>query len=319
MLKYKKVNILLIVALIPFLISFFMFFKGTEAGEKKEKTYVVGFAQDTMANDWRIAQVREVERELKKFDFIKFIYTDGKGQTAKNIMDMEDLISMKVDILIASPRDAKAMAPVITKAYKQGISIILLTRRIDSDEFTTFIHPDDRIIARKAAKYMARRLEGKGKILILKGVPKATTAIYRTESFLKEIKKHRRIEIAAIKTANYLRGDAIKAIEEVIAGGIEFDAIYAQSDSMANGACLALKKAGIDPKDILIVGIDYISEAREAIRKGEQDATFTYPTCGKEGAQAAVKILKGEKVPKEKVVESIMVTKDNVDEIEPIF
>jgi ribose transport system substrate-binding protein len=272
-----------------------------------------------MANDWRIAQVREVERELKKFDFIKFIYTDGKGQTAKNIMDMEDLISMKVDILIASPRDAKAMTPVITKAYKQGISIILLTRRIDSDEFTTFIHPDDRIIARKAAKYMARRLEGKGKILILKGVPKATTAIYRTESFLKEIKKHRRIEIAAIKTANYLRGDAIKAIEEVIAGGIEFDAIYAQSDSMASGACLALKKVGIDPKDILIVGIDYISEAREAIRKGEQDATFTYPTCGKEGAQAAVKILKGEKVPKEKVVESIMVTKDNVDEIEPIF
>ncbi len=39
--KYKKVNILLIVALIPFLISFFMFFKGTEAGEKKEKTFSV--------------------------------------------------------------------------------------------------------------------------------------------------------------------------------------------------------------------------------------------------------------------------------------
>ena len=75
MLKYKKLNILLIVALVPFLVSLFVFFEGAEAGEKKEKTYVVGFAQDTMANDWRIAQVRSVERELKKHDFIKFIYT----------------------------------------------------------------------------------------------------------------------------------------------------------------------------------------------------------------------------------------------------
>ncbi len=288
--------------------------------EQKEQTFLIAFAQDTMANDWRVAQVRELENELKKHDFIKFIYTNGKGKTSKSIMDIEDLISMKVDILIASPRDAVAMTPVISKAYEAGIPVILLSRKVEGEKaFTTFIHPDNKKIARKAAKYMAQRLNGKGKILILKGVPTSTTAIHRTDAFLEEIKKHKEIKVVAIKTANYLRSDAIRSIEETIGEGIKFDAIYAQSDSMASGARLALQKAGIDPTQLLIVGIDYISETREAIRQGEQDASFTYPTCGKEGANAALSILNGKSVPREIVVESQMITIDNIEAVNPIF
>lgn len=283
------------------------------------KTYLVGFAQDTMANDWRIAQVRSLERELKKYPFIKFFYTDAKGQTARQIKDIEDMINMNVDVLVTSPRDAKIMVPVISMAYKKGIPVVLISRRVETEDFTIFIHPDNRQIATKAAQYIAEKLKGKGKILILRGVPTATTAIHRTKSFLEEIREYSGIEIVATKTANYLRADAIKMTEEALQEGLEFDAIYAQSDSMAGGARLALKKAGIDPQHISIVGIDYISEAREAIRKGEQHASFTYPTGGKEGAEFVVKILKGEKVPKEFVIESVPVTQDNVEEVEPIF
>ncbi|MCU7921734.1 MAG: LacI family transcriptional regulator, partial [Candidatus Thiodiazotropha sp. (ex Dulcina madagascariensis)] len=82
---------------------------------------------------------------------------------------------------------------------------------------------------------------------------------------------------------------------------------------------MVLSKHGIDPKSIPSVGIDYIRSAREAIRRGEQSASFTYPTGGAEGARMALKILKGEAVPKEIVLESTMVTKDNVDQVEPIF
>jgi ribose transport system substrate-binding protein len=211
------------------------------------------------------------------------------------------------------------MTPVVSKAYKVGIPVVLLTRKTLAEDYNVFIAPDDKGIARQAARYMAEKLGGKGRILILKGVPTATTAIHRTDSFLEEIEKHKGIKIVSIKTANYLRGDAIKAIEEALKEGIKFDAIYAQSDSMAAGARMALKNAGIDPKKIIIVGIDYIKEARDAIRKGEQAASFTYPTCGKEGAQAVLKILKGEGLPKEIAVESVMVTKENAEEVEPIF
>lgn len=284
-----------------------------------EKTYLVGFAQDTLANDWRLAQLREVAREFEKHPSVKFIYTDGQGKTAKQISDIEDLVARGIDLLITSPRDQLAFVPVLKKVVEQGIPVVLLTRKINAGHFTTFIHPDDRLIAQQAAAFIAERLQGKGKIFILQGVPTATTAIARTEGFLAEVARHEGLEVVAMKTANYLRNDAIRVTEEVIAQGIAFDAIYAQSDSMAIGARLALKKFGIAAKEVVIVGIDYISKGRQAIRAGEQDGSFVYPTCAREGVRYAMKILQGEKVPKDVIVSSLLVTRENVDEIEPVF
>ena len=88
---------------------------------------------------------------------------------------------------------------------------------------------------------------------------------------------------------------------------------------MAVGAVMALRKAGVDPKKIVITGLDYISEARDLIRSGELDASFTYPTAGKEGALAVRDILAGKSLPKEQIIESTMVTKENVEKVEPIF
>lgn len=289
------------------------------AAPPKKDVYLVGFSQDTLGNDWRAAQVKALADEFAKYPFVKFVHTNGEGNTAKQIQDIEDLIAMGVDVLIASPRDGKAMTPAISKAYRQGIPVILLTRRIATDDFTIFISPDDEAIGRQAAQYMAHALKGQGRIFVLQGVPTATTAMLRTKGFNEEIKKHSEITIVAEKPANYLRADAIQAVEETLNAGIIFDAIYSQSDSMADGARRALKKAGIDPGTILIVGIDYIAEARRAIRAGEESASFTYPTCGREGAQAALKILRGEAVPKQLTVESVMVTKENVERVEPIF
>ncbi len=284
-----------------------------------QKTYRVGFAQDTLANDWRIAQVRALEQEFAKHPDVDFFYTNAKGQTARQIQDIEDMIHMNVDVLITSPRDATLMAPVISRAYQSGIPVILISRRIDSDDFTIFIHPDNRRIARQSARYIAERLSGTGKVFILQHIPTTTPAIERTEGFMAEIKTHPGISVVGVKVANSLRADAIRRTEEALAEGLSFDAIYAQSDSMASGARLALKKAGIDPAGVIITGIDYISEAREAILAGEQDASFTYPTGGKEGAAFAMKILNGETVPKEFVIDSVMVTRENADAVSPIF
>ena len=109
------------------------------------------------------------------------------------------------------------------------------------------------------------------------------------------------------------------AMDELLNEGVVFDAIYAQSDSMATGIRLALKKHGINPKSLPIVGIDYISEAREAIRSGEQDATFTYPTSGPEAEVYILKILKGEQTPKYVDIPSQMITRENVEQIAPVF
>ena len=284
-----------------------------------ERGYVVGFAQDTMANDWRAAQVHEVRQTLANNPNIRFIQTDAEGNSARQILDMERLAEQGVDVIITSPRDVQAMTPAVSAIYRKGIPVVLLTRRILSDDYTAFIGADDREIARLAAREMARRMKGKGRIVMLRGVATATTAIQRREGFLEALQAYSGMRVVAEPVANYNRVEAIRAMEKLLADGVAFDAIYAHSDSMAAGARMALKRAGIDPKGLVIVGIDYINEAREAIRQGEQSASFTYPTAGRQGAEAVLRILSGEKIEKEQRVSFEMVTSDNVEQVDTIF
>lgn len=291
----------------------------TETGGKVERTVVVGFAQDTLANDWRLAQADELREEFARYPFIRFLVTDGGGDTAGQIKDIDDLMHQGVDVLIASPRDEQAMTPVLERAYRQGIPVVLITRKIASENYTSFIAPDDEAIAREAARYMARALGGKGRVLVLQGVPTASTTVARNAGFVDEVRHYNGIRISALKTGNYLRSDAIRAVEEALSEGMEFDAIYAHSDSMASGARLVLERAGIRPESLVIVGIDYIREAREAIRQGKQSASFTYPTCAKETADTVMRIIRGQTVPKRQVIPSVRVTADNVEKNKPIF
>ncbi len=283
-----------------------------------DKDFFVGFAQDTLGNDWRLTQVMEVKQELDKHPNIRFIYTDGKGDTALQAKHIEDLAAMGVDLLITSPRDKTALSGIISKVHQSGIPVVLLSRGVEGNGYTTYIHPDDTKIGTSAAEYLAKRLHGRGHILMLEGVPRATTTIQRGNSFLTVMEQYPDIQITR-RVGNYLRGDAILAVESLLAQGFCFDAIFAQSDSMATGARMALRHHGIESGTIPIVGIDYISEARQAIRQGEQAISFTYPTGGTEGAQAAVKILNGEQVHKEMILKSIRVSRENVDSVEPIF
>lgn len=291
-----------------------------EANPPAKPRFVVAFAQDTMANDWRAAQVRDIRNALAGHADIEFRFSDAGGDTARQVADIENFAAQKVDVLITSPRDAELMREPIARVYRAGIPVVLLSRRVNGEEFTHFVTADNRAIARQAAQYLAKRLNGKGNILILQHIPTTTPGQLRTEGFLDEIAKYPDIKVAAIKRADSQRALAIQKVEEALTEKLPFDAIYAQSDSMALGAILALRRAGLDPKKIPITGIDYIAEARAAIRAGELAASFTYPTFGKEGAAAALKLLRGGKLDKkEVVVESTAVTRANVDTVEPVF
>jgi len=292
---------------------------GGVAADDGSRIYTVGFAQDTMKNDWRAAQVRELEAALKPHRNIRFVFTDAEGDPTRQALDAERLVKQGVDFLVTSPRDPRIMTPVIDRIYKSGTPVILLTRKILSNNYTTFIAADDREIARAAAHHLVGRLNGKGRVVMLQGVQTASTVKARAAGFREVLARSPGIKIVAEPYANYLRGDAIREMEKIISRRLRFDAIYAHSDSMAVGARIAMNKAGMDTRHISIVGIDYIPEAREAIRRGEQNASFTYPTAGREGAEAIIRLIKGKKVSKVQYIPFTKVTRENVDKVKTVF
>jgi ribose transport system substrate-binding protein len=121
------------------------------------------------------------------------------------------------------------------------------------------------------------------------------------------------------RRGNYLRRDAIIEMEKIIAEGIQVDAIFSESDSMLSGVRAVLRRHGIDPGSIIMVGCDYTAEAKEAISEGTQHASVLFPLGGKEAAEVAVALLKGEHVPKDIQIPVKLVTRENVKEVSPIF
>jgi len=282
------------------------------------ETKTIAFAQDTMSNDFRKAQVYEVRDALSNYPDLKFISSDAKGQTSLLIHHIDDFIASKTDVIIVGTNDEKAVVPVIAKAYKSGIPVIILDRGIMGSDYTTFINSDNIKIGKIGAEYIAKRLGGKGKVLLLEGLLKADVTKLRTKGFMDEIAKHKGISVIK-RTGNYLRKDAIIEMEKLIASGEKIDAIFAESDSMVSGARSAMERHGIDPSSLITIGCDYTSEARDAIRKGRQTGSVLFPLGGEKSAEIAIKILKGEKVPKHIVIPVKLVTKENVDRVRPIF
>ncbi len=282
------------------------------------KKYTIAFAQDTLSNDFRVAQVNMVRNALSKYPNIRFVYSNAKASTSLQIKQIEDFIYQKVDLLITSPYDEVATADVVAKAYKSGIPVIMMDRTVQGNDYTVYIHSDNRKIAHDAAEFIAKQLHYKGTVLLLKGVLSADSTRKRTEGFYEVMQHYPDINVIEY-TADYLRRNALIGVNALLKKGVRFDAIMSQSDSMLIGARIALKAHHINPASLVTVGIDYIQSAQRAIRSGRQTSSFVYSLGARESADIAIKILSGETVPKEIVLDTFQVTQENVDTIAPIF
>lgn len=287
-----------------------------EAAEINKK--VIAFAQDTMANDFRRAQVFEVRDEAEKHSELSFVYSDGQGQTSLMIRQIEQFIKQEVDLLIIGTNDEHAVVPVVSKAYQAGIPVIVLDRGIQGSDYTTFINSDNIEIGNIGAKYIAEKLNGKGIVLLFEGIQKADVTKLRSQGFIEEISKYKGIQIIK-RTGNFLRKDAVIEMEKLLEQGVHIDAIFSESDSMLSGIRMVLTRYKIDPASIVMVGVDYISEAQQAIRDGSQAASVLFPLGGLVAVNMALKIFDNESVPKHIYNPVELVTKNNVEKVSPIF
>lgn len=268
-----------------------------QAAPPAAQTFVVGFSQSTMQDPWRIAMVESAQDEAKKYPEIRLLVADGGNDNLRQISDIEGFLTKGVDLLIVSPREAEPLTPVVKKAYRKGIPVILLDRSIVGDTYTCFIGASNLEIGRAAGDFIAARLGGKGSIVEIEGIPGATPTIDRRTGMHQAIERFPGLKVVIDQPADYLRSPARTVMENALQSGKQVDCVYAHNDEMALGAYLAAKAVG-KGKSILFVGIDGQREAIKAVMDGQMGATFIYPFCGPEAIQYAAKILHHQRVPK---------------------
>lgn len=287
---------------------------GVVTGSASAEGWTIGFSQDTMDHPWRAYMVTSAEAQAAKYSEIKeFIYTDAGGSNEKQIADVEDLISRGVDLIMMSPREAQALVPAVDAIKAAGIPLVVLDREIVGEDYNVFIGGNNLQIGDELGKYTKANAPANFSYLELEGIPGATPTIQRHEGFTAQIEGGAtRLDA---QPANYDLAPAIPIMEDWLTKYKgKFQVIYAHNDPMILGAINVLKEAGYKPGDVFLVGVDGQREAFEAIKEGWLQATAIYATGGALGLDMAVRVLKGEPVPKRIITETPVITADNVDD-----
>jgi ribose transport system substrate-binding protein len=270
---------------------------------------VIAFSQCTLDDPWRVNQNREMEAAVRRHPELRLVIANGENRNDKQIADVGNLIMKGADLLIISPREAGPLTEAVEKAHDLGIPVIVLDRKVRGKKFSCFIGASNWEIGRAAGQYLADRLQGSGKLWEMEGIPGATATKDRHGGFREALAAHPGIEVVYDQIGDFLRLPAKQKMENALRVFPRIDGVYAHNDEMAIGAFLAAQSLGRE-KEMIIVGIDGQGEAVEMIRKGDMAATFVYPNGAFEAIETAVKILKGEAVPREIVLTAARITKD---------
>ena len=287
---------------------------GLAASSAAAEGWTIGFSQDTMDHPWRAYMVTSAEAQAMNYPEIEeFIFTDAGGSNEKQIADVEDLIARGVDLIMMSPREAQALVPAVEAITAAGIPLVVLDREIVGEAYDVFIGGNNLQIGDELGKYTLANAPANFNYLELEGIPGATPTIQRHEGFTAQIEgKATRLDA---QPANYDLAPAIPIVEDWLTKYKgEFQVIYAHNDPMILGAINVLKEAGYEPGEVFLVGVDGQREAFEAIKEGWLQATAIYATGGALGLDMAVRVLKGEPVPKRIITETPVITADNVDD-----
>jgi len=225
---------------------------------------------------------------------------------------VEDWIVRKPSAFVFVPVDYKALVPSIQKVNKAGIPVVIFSNRMSDVDYVTYVGSDDETIGYEITKYLVKSMGGKGKIIHIDGVPAAITAQNRKKGLERALKESPGIELLASQPGNYRRLPAVQVFENLMQRFPQIDGVVCANDDMAVGVAEALAAAGRGGKT-KVVGIDAIPDGVAAIMSGKMQASADYSghDQGFLATAAAIRHLRGEKMPKNIQLPVVIVQKSN--------
>ncbi len=277
----------------------------------KEKKYVVGLSQCMLDDAWRQSMIRETLLEASNYDQIELVIRNADNNNEQQIRQIQELIDIKVDVLIISPYQSDPITPIAEKAYKAGIPTIITDRKVNTDLYTTFIGANNYEIGKTAGEYALNYLPTNATLLEIWGMKTSSPAQERHHGFMEALKN--RTDLSFITLEGEWRYDTtcIQIARMELPRQIDF--VYAHNDMMGIAAREYFDKRNPElSKQLPVIGVDAVPGAGlEAVADGHLNASFIYPTGAEQIIRAAVNILEGIPVEKYIPLESARVDKQS--------
>ena len=222
---------------------------------------------------------------------------------------VEQALRDRPDAVIFIPVDDVAMIDSVKKLNEAKIPVVLVSNPLPGS-FVTYVGADDFEIGYRQARYLFDKLGGKGKIVVIEGIPVAPTNRERVRGYKRAFGEFPGIEVLASGVGNYQQPDAKRVMAKFLADYPQIDAVLSANDGMALGALEALKEAN---RSAVVIGINGILPAVKLIESGALLASvdFNMFKIGCIATRAAMRHLKGEPLPEKILLPAEIIDQSN--------
>lgn len=238
---------------------------------------------------------------------------------------LNSCVSRDVDGILLWPLDDNSYLPGLIAADEAEIPVVAIDTTTGEESMAliqSFVGADKYDQGRISAQQLDEALGGEGNVVILAGQAGNGTEIARTSGFMDELEESgSELNVLEKVHADFDQQKALVASRDLLTKyGDEIDGVYAEDDTMARGFQQALEESGLDITPV-VVGINGETSAFEAIREGTQYSTIIQPpfTNGEWAIETLVRVMNGEEVDEVIPLENTVVTKENIDEHEPVM
>jgi len=253
---------------------------GGGGGGGGDKEVTIGLITKTESNPFFV-KMKEGAQAAAKEHNVKLLTASGKFDTdnASQVAAIENMTTQGAKVILDVPADSKAIVPAIKKARDAGVLVIALDTPTEPQDAADALFATDNLKAGELigeyAKAKAEKMGIEPKIAMLDLAPGISVGQLRHDGFLKGFG----IEEGdpAIVGAAPTQGDTAKgqaAMENLLQKDPDINIIYSINEPSGFGGANALKAAGKDPKDFILVSVDGGCEAiKNGIKTGVIDAT----------------------------------------------
>lgn len=281
---------------------------GGEGGGAK----TIGFSQVTLQSPFYVALRDAAEAEAKARG-AKLIFLDANGDVSKQNRDLQDLVTRGVDAVLLNPVNPEAVKPSIEALNAQNIPVVTVDRPVVEGS-AAHIGRDNEKMGELVGEEAKRALGPQGgKIIELQGDAGGEVMKARRDGFDGVFKGDPKVKIVHGPYSEYVRANAIKAMQDLLQSNKDVKLVYAHNDDMALGAFQVLKENGLDDK-VKVMGVDGLMEAIKSMEQGTYAATALNDPAylGKLAVTTALEVADGKK-PAQQFVDAgtTLVTPDN--------
>ncbi len=257
----------------------------------------------TVAVSWKIFQEERWKRDEAVIKKIvedagdRYISADAQGSAAKQLTDVESLISQGADVLLIVPYDSEAIMPAVEQAKNEGIPTIAYDVQIE-DPSVLYMTFDNVGVGRLMAQEILK-VKDKGNFAVIKGDQGDPNATFLYNGMMEVLKD--KLDSGDIKIVGEASSDgwkpenAQKNMEQILtANDNKVDAVLSENDGMAGGVVAALSAQGL-AGTVPVTGQDGDLAAINRVALGTQTVSIWKDSraLGKAAAEAALMLADG--------------------------